>query len=84
MKNKQVVWLNAAIAQAGGITALSRRLNLSGHSVIQQWRRTQVPAEHCPDLEEITGIACEKLRPDVNWSVLRKGVGKSNLSVCAS
>jgi DNA-binding transcriptional regulator YdaS (Cro superfamily) len=39
---------------------------------ISRWKREQVPAEWCPDIEELTGVACERLRPDVNWTVLRK------------
>jgi DNA-binding transcriptional regulator YdaS (Cro superfamily) len=36
------------------------------------WKaRGRVPAEHCPSIEAATGIRCEDLRPDVNWSVLR-------------
>ena len=34
-------------------------------------KKERVPAEACPDIEALTGIACELLRPDVNWSVLR-------------
>lgn len=30
------------------------------------------PAYICPDIEAITGVKCELLRPDVNWAVLRK------------
>ena len=64
--------LARAIKVAGGISAMARTLKLSGHAVIQQWRINQVPAEHCPDIEALTGIKCEELRPDVNWAVLRK------------
>ena len=63
--------INRAIEKVGGITAMARAMNLSGHSVIHQWRLTQVPAEKCPDIEALTGVKCEELRPDVNWSVLR-------------
>jgi DNA-binding transcriptional regulator YdaS (Cro superfamily) len=41
-------------------------------SSVSQWKRGRVPAERCPDIEAITGIRCEELRPDVDWSVLRK------------
>lgn len=63
--------INRAIEQAGGITALARALKLSGHAVVHQWRLTRVPAEQCPDIEALTGVKCEELRPDVNWAVLR-------------
>jgi DNA-binding transcriptional regulator YdaS (Cro superfamily) len=40
-------------------------------SSISQWKKARVPAELCPDIEAITGIRCEELRPDVSWGVLR-------------
>ena len=64
--------LNNAIAVAGGIAAFARALGLKSHSVANQWRLTRVPAEFCPDIEKLTGVRCEEMRPDVNWSVLRK------------
>lgn len=63
--------LNSAITAAGGISAFAKSLNLSSHAVAQQWRLNQVPANHCPDIEALTGVRCEELRPDVNWAVLR-------------
>jgi DNA-binding transcriptional regulator YdaS (Cro superfamily) len=63
--------LEQAIAHMGGITVLSRALGITGRSVVHQWRLTRVPAEHCPDVEALTGVRCEELRPDVNWAVLR-------------
>lgn len=73
--------LDRAISLAGGITKLAGRLGLKSHSVIDQWRRNRVPAEHCPLIERTTRelaaesgglpITCEELRPDVAWDVLR-------------
>lgn len=64
--------LDEAIAIAGGGTALARALK-RGATLISMWKaRGSVPAEYCPDIEEITGIACELLRPDVKWYVLRR------------
>lgn len=65
-----------AVKVAGGMTALARKLNecghkVRGHATVYQWGQTRVPAEYCPDIEAITGVKCEELRPDVNWSVLR-------------
>lgn len=60
-----------AIRLGGGITKLARELSVSSHAVVYQWTKTRVPAEKCPDIEKITGVRCEELRPDVNWSVLR-------------
>jgi DNA-binding transcriptional regulator YdaS (Cro superfamily) len=70
-KPPKITPLNEAIGVAGGIVALSRQLNLKSHTVINNWRNTQVPAEHCPSVEEATGVRCERLRPDVKWYVLR-------------
>lgn len=73
----QQLALDRAIAKAGGNTALMRLLNERGHEIktqatIGQWRHNRVPSDYCPDIEELTGVTCEELRPDVNWSVLRK------------
>jgi DNA-binding transcriptional regulator YdaS (Cro superfamily) len=70
--------LQRAISQAGGKTALMRKLNERGHdikshNVISQWEDNGVPAKYCPDIEAVSdGVRCEELNPDVNWSVLRK------------
>lgn len=29
------------------------------------------PSDFCPGIEKITGVKCEQLRPDIDWSVLR-------------
>lgn len=40
---------------------------------VEHWIKSgRVSAEKCPDVEALTGIKCEELRPDVNWAVLRK------------
>lgn len=69
--------LERAIRLADGTNALVRKLNergheITGHATVYQWKRVKrIPAEYCPDVEAITGVPCEELRPDVNWSVLR-------------
>lgn len=44
--------------------------------LISQWRNggRPVPAERCPEIEQATNglVTCEELRPDVQWSVLRR------------
>lgn len=71
--------LQRAIDQAGGKTALLRKLNdrghdIKSHNVITQWLESdRTPAKYCPDIEAICeGILCERLNPEVNWSVLRQ------------
>jgi DNA-binding transcriptional regulator YdaS (Cro superfamily) len=54
--------LKAAIKAAGGMRALARLLGLS-HTAIQ--KRERVPAEHVVEIEAVTGIARERLRPDL-------------------
>lgn len=71
MDQKPETPLDRAIRIAGGMNQMARDLQLSGHAVIYQWKKTRVPADHCPDVERLTGVRCEELRPDVNWSVLR-------------
>lgn len=48
--------------KAGGVVALSLALGLS-RSAVSQWQR--VPAERVLDVERITSIPREQLRPDV-------------------
>lgn len=62
--------LDQAIRLAGGMTKMAQDLNLSGHAVIYQWKKTRIPAEHCMPVERLTGVKCEQLRPDLDWDVL--------------
>lgn len=68
--------LQKACDAANGSSRLAQLLTERGRTVskssVSRWKREQVPAEICPDIEAVTGIRCEELRPDVNWSVLRK------------
>lgn len=68
--------LDAACLAARGTSRLAELLSARmGRHVskasVSRWKRERVPAEVCPDIEAITGVQCEELRPDVNWSVLR-------------
>lgn len=72
--------LQIAVEKAGGQTALASALSKRGRAIKQahvwKWLNSpspdkSPPAEYCPDIEAITGVRCEDLRPDVNWSVLR-------------
>lgn len=51
---------------------IARQLGIKPQAV-QQWFKTKVPAERCPDIERISNgyVTCEELRPDVDWAVLR-------------
>lgn len=69
--------LDDAIDIAGGPTALARALQQRGHDVkshatVNAWRlQGVVPGDYCPDIEVITGVPCEGLRPSTNWGLLR-------------
>lgn len=69
--------IEKAIKAMGGVAETVRKLNLNGHATVYQWTKTRVPAERCPAIEELTGVRCEELRPDVKWSVLRHAPEKS-------
>lgn len=67
--------IDRAAALIGSQARMASLLGVT-RAAVNQWKtegRT-VPAEHCPAIEEATGgaVLCEELRPDVNWSVLRK------------
>ncbi|OJU90979.1 MAG: Cro/Cl family transcriptional regulator [Burkholderiales bacterium 66-5] len=61
-----------ALDNAGGPAKLAALLGCSVQAVCF-WRDglRRIPAERCPDIERLTGVRCEELRPDVNWTVLR-------------
>lgn len=67
--------IEVAAEIAGSQSALAQALGVS-KGAVSQWKEDgrQVPAEHCPVIERITGgrVRCEELRPDVAWSVLRE------------
>jgi hypothetical protein len=68
--------LREAFEKAGSRVSLMEKLNERGHNissigVIGQWLRNGVPARYCPDIEELTGVSCERLCPEVRWSIVR-------------
>lgn len=57
--------LRAALAAAGGLRALARRLGVR-HGAVQKWGR--IPRERVMSVAAATGLAAEALRPDlVDW-----------------
>lgn len=62
--------LKKACELAGGQAALARHFGIKPASV-SGWIEGRVPADRCPDIEALTGVRCEELRPDVNWAVVR-------------
>lgn len=71
--------LKKAVAIAGGQAALARQLSATSKggpvSSVSVWnwikRGSGAPAGHCPDIERATGVKCEALRPETNWSFVR-------------
>lgn len=66
--------LEKAIDVLGTASALARAIGVADSSPGMWKQRGRVPAEHCPSIEKATNglVACEELRPDVAWDVLRK------------
>lgn len=66
-------WINE---ERGRAARLSRLLGVS-HVSVSRWttesdaQRVQIPANHCPQIEVVTGIPAEALRPDVKWKRIR-------------
>jgi DNA-binding transcriptional regulator YdaS (Cro superfamily) len=51
-----------AFQAAGGIRPLARKLGISMAAV---WKWTRIPADRIVEVERVTGIPREKLRPDL-------------------
>lgn len=72
--------LREAVEKASGQTAMAAGLSRPDRKITQahvwKWLNSpnpekSPPAEYCPDIERLTGVPCEHLRPDVDWAVLR-------------
>lgn len=63
--------LNEAITLAGGLAPFAEAVRAPSVHAVKAWRLNQVPEIYCPRIERVYGIKCERLRPDVEWSVLR-------------
>jgi hypothetical protein len=59
---KKDAGLRAAIAKAGGLQKLGQLLGIN-YQAIQQWQR--VPSERIVEIERVTGVRREALRPDL-------------------
>ena len=63
-----------AARAVGGQSELASSIGVSPQAV-HKWIKGRAPADKCPDIERLTNgaVRCEELRPDIDWSVLRKG-----------
>lgn len=62
--------IKKAIEKSGGITLLAKGLNIK-HQTIYSWR--QIPSERVVDVERITGIPRQELRPDLYAGMIHEG-----------
>ncbi|MCY1171308.1 putative antitoxin of bacterial toxin-antitoxin system, YdaS/YdaT [compost metagenome] len=80
--------LKCAVDKAGGQSALADALSKlsearGGESIsparVWNWvnRDKRAPSDVCPDIEVLTDVKCEVLRPDVNWAAIRNKPRKS-------
>ena len=64
--------LEEAILKAGGMDFFVASINAPSVNAVKAWKRTNsIPADYCPEIERVTGVVCERLRPSVDWKVLR-------------
>jgi len=60
--------IDIAISRAGGIAHLARAIGSISITAVAKWRRNATPLDRCPTVEALTGVRCEDLRPDVEWT----------------
>lgn len=65
--------IEAAAKKLGSQAALAKLLNVT-RGAVTQWKSSVVPAKHCPVIERHTGIPCENLNPNIDWSVTRRPI----------
>lgn len=65
--------IDRAVQAIGTQAELARVLGVLPQHV-NNWRQRGIPAARCPAIEAATGIRCEELRPDVNWTRDAAGV----------
>jgi DNA-binding transcriptional regulator YdaS (Cro superfamily) len=62
--------LRTAIKQYGGAPRLAEALGVKPQA-IANWVSRGAPKEKCLVIENLTGVRCEELRPDLNWADLQ-------------
>lgn len=64
--------IDKIVSIVGSKAALAKALNTTKQNV-NQWKE-KIPIKYCPDIERVTSgvVKCEEMRPEVNWSFLRK------------
>jgi DNA-binding transcriptional regulator YdaS (Cro superfamily) len=74
MDNETTKALRRAMEKVGGPTELGKRIGCSAQRICNWAARGTLPVEYCPKIEEATGVTCEELRPDVNWTYMRRKI----------
>lgn len=64
MKRKETA-LQRAIRLAGGYAAVAQLLRMESRQAVYMWTRRRLPAEHCINLERVSGVPRHELRPDI-------------------
>jgi len=60
--------MQRAVDKADGQTALARKIGCSQGLIWHYVNGTQLPPpERCKEIERVTGVTCDELRPDVEW-----------------
>ena len=73
--------LNEAIQKAGGLALFAETIHAPSVNAVKSWKRIgSVPADYCPTIERVTGVACERLRPSADWGYLRGTAPKATQS----
>lgn len=62
--------MRLAVDRAGGLSKLANSLG-KPQNVVSNWLTRGAPIEACPDIEAITGVPCEELRPQTDWKKFR-------------
>lgn len=56
--------LDIAARKVGGRDALANGLNV-GVTTLGNWKLRKVPLRRCVEIEKMSGVPCEELRPDM-------------------
>lgn len=60
--------IDIAISRAGGLARLARAIGNISITAVRKWQLNTTPLDRCPAVEAATGVRCEDLRPDVEWT----------------
>jgi DNA-binding transcriptional regulator YdaS (Cro superfamily) len=77
--------LRAAIKKAGGLKQLATLIGGKTQSqTVANWISRGTPMERCALIQRLTGVRCEDLRPDLDWTALRDAFRDDDADVIAS